>query len=87
MHTIGDGPVETQYQQQMRAVAETIDEFLNGTERPKKIGYIVMMFAFEDGPGVGRMNYMSNANRDDVKTALKEQLAAFGGMPQQTGRA
>jgi hypothetical protein len=44
-----------------------------------------MVFNFGDGPG--RANYISNANRDDVVTLLKEQIKRFEGQPEMKGRA
>lgn len=85
--TLGDAPIEERYREHMNALANAIDEYLNGPpeERaePKKNGFIVIMFEF----GLkGRANYISNASRQDVITLLKEQLARFEGFPQQEGR-
>jgi hypothetical protein len=83
--SIGDGPIEERYRLQMRAVAETIDEFLN-PDGNRRCGFIVLMFDFGGEPGA-RCNYISNADRADVVTLLREQLARFEGMPTATGRA
>jgi hypothetical protein len=84
-HTLGDAPVETRYQETMRSLAQGVDRILNGDEKPKKNGFILMIFPLNDHGG--RCNYMSNAMRDDVVVLLKEQLARFEGMPEATGRA
>ncbi len=84
-HTLGDAPVEKQYDKTMRALAQGVDRILNGDEVPKKNGFILMVFPFADHEG--RCNYMSNVQRDDVVILLKEQLARFQGMPDAKGRA
>jgi hypothetical protein len=81
---LGDAPIEAQYKAQMNAIARTIDEFIN-SDGKKKNGFILMMFPFEGHEG--RCNYMSNAERKDVITLLKEQLARFQGQPEAKGRA
>lgn len=78
---IGSGPIEPEYKQMMNALANGIDNILNGKEQPKKIGFVLLMFNFGDKPG--RCNYISNADRNDVKVLLREQLAYFEGMPEQ----
>lgn len=86
-HGIGSAPIEDRYKQQMVAVARAVDEFLNGPNAHpdnRKVGFVVMVFEF--GSTAGRMNYISNASRDDVVIALREQLSCFDGMPDsQTG--
>jgi hypothetical protein len=44
-----------------------------------------MVFNF--GESSGRLNYISNAERDDVMTMLKEQLARWEGQPEMKGTA
>jgi hypothetical protein len=74
------GPVSDQYKKQMHAIAHTLDEFLNGTEGEKLTGFCVLMFPFGDGnPSRDRINYISNANRQDMLIALKELVARFEG--------
>jgi len=82
---LGDAPVEEKHREKMRIIAQVVDEFLNGDERPKPNGFILMVFPFEGHEG--RCNYMSNANREDVVTMLKEQIARFEGQPETEGHA
>jgi hypothetical protein len=86
--TLGDGPVEERYREQIRVIAEVIDEFLNGPNKgeARENGFIVMMFPF-GGPNKGRCNYISNAERKDVIIMLKEQIARFEGQPEAEGNA
>ena len=84
---LGDAPIEPDYIEKMNALAHVLDELFNGDLKghDRKVGFCVMVFNFGDGPG--RANYISNANRDDVVTLLKEQIARFEGQPDITGRA
>jgi hypothetical protein len=84
---LGDAPIEPEYVEKMNALAHVLDEFFNGTLKghDRKVGFCVMVFNFGDGPG--RANYISNANRDDVVTLLKEQIKRFEGQPEMKGRA
>lgn len=83
---LGDAPVEERYKRQMIAVVQALDAVFNGAERPKKTGFILLVFPYNEHEG--RCNYISNgADRRDVVALLKEQLARFEGSPDVTGRA
>jgi hypothetical protein len=84
--TLGDAPIEQQYREQMNSMAQYIDRYFNSPNEGhnRKTGFILMTFAFGHE---GRCNYISNARREDVVVALKEQLARFGGSPDVTGYA
>jgi hypothetical protein len=85
--TLGDGPIEAQYVQQMNDLAHMLDELFNGEARgaERQTGFILMVFPF--GSNDGRCNYISNgADRKDVCVLLREQLARFEGMPEASGR-
>jgi hypothetical protein len=75
-NTLGDGPIQNDYVEMMKAMARAIDEFVN-PDGVKKNGFIVMMFPFGEVKEGGRCNYISNAQRDDVVTMLKEQIKRF----------
>ena len=70
----------------MKAIASGLDDILNGTERPKKTGFVVLVFPF-DGPEGQRVNYVSNAERADMRAALKEISARFDGQADVRGKA
>lgn len=70
----------------MRAMAASLDDVLNSSARPKKNGFVLLVFPF-DGPEGQRTNYVSNGKREDIIVALKEIVARFEGQPQQSGRA
>jgi hypothetical protein len=84
---LGDAPIEPDYIEKMNALAHALDDLFNGDLKghDRKVGFCVMVFNFGDGPG--RANYISNANRQDVVTLLKEQIKRFEGQPDMTGHA
>lgn len=84
---LGDAPIESKHHELMNGLAHTLDEIFNGDAHgpDRKTGFILMVFPF--GNTDGRANYISNAERADVVTMLKEQLARFEGQPEMTGRA
>jgi hypothetical protein len=86
-HQLGDAPIEQKHHAMMNALAHELDEMFNGDARgnDRKNGFILMVFPFHGADG--RANYISNAERADVVTMLKEQLARFEGQPEMTGRA
>ena len=84
-NTLGDGPIEHRYEFAMRAIAQAVSDFLKGAFAPKETGFILLVFPLNDHRG--RCNYMSNAQREDVVTLLKEQLAYFEGQPDVEGKA
>jgi hypothetical protein len=82
---LGDGPIEAKHHKMMNTLAHTLDELFNGDARgpDRQTGFILMVFPF--GNTDGRANYISNAERADVVTMLKEQLARFEGQPEMSG--
>jgi hypothetical protein len=83
-HTLGDAPIEARHRETMKAIADLLERALNkGGER--KFGFVLMLFDFGDEPG--RCNYISNAERADVITLMKEQIARFEGQPEMEGHA
>lgn len=85
-HRLGDAPIEPEYIDKMNALAHMLDEFFNGEAKghDRQNGFILMVFKFGDD---GRCNYISNADRKDVVTLLKEQIKRFEGQPELNGRA
>ncbi len=70
----------------MQSMASALDEVLNEKGKPKKNGFVLLVFPF-DGPEGQRTNYVSNGQRQDIIVALKEIVARFEGQPHQSGRA
>ena len=62
----------------LQVLAETTDDFLNGKQRPRRIGFAIFVFEFNKTDG-GRVNYVSNADRDEMLVAVREWLARAEG--------
>jgi hypothetical protein len=87
-HTLGDAPIEPEYIEKMKSIAQALDQLLNGEAKGKnkKVGFVLMLFPF--GDDTGRCNYISNgADRGDVVTLMKEQIRRFEGSPEVIGHA
>ena len=87
-YVLGDAPIEKEYRELMQAVAKTLDGYFNGGARgeDRKIGFVLLVFPF--GEAEGRCNYISNgADRRDIVTLFKEQIARFEGQPEMKGTA
>lgn len=88
-HTLGDGPIQQQYQGQMRAIARGLDEAFNGDSKgaDRKTGFVLLVFPFGNADG-SRCNFISNgADRRDIVSLMREMIARFEGQPELTGRA
>lgn len=78
---LGDKPIEEKYTETMRAIAAAVDSIFNGELCERTTGFVLMVFPFNGHEG--RCNYISNAQREDVKKLLKEQLARFENREEQ----
>lgn len=67
------GPIEMEVEVQMEAIGHVLHENM-----PEGYGFALLMFKHGDVEG-GRMNYLSDASREDMISALKELLANFEG--------
>lgn len=65
----------------MRELAQALDEIFNGAERPKKVGFALLVFEFGSP---AEINYISNARRQDMISALKELVARWEGRVHDT---
>lgn len=72
----------------MNALASGLDEALNddlkGADR--KVGFALLIYEFGT-PKDGRVNYVGNGQRDDVRMAIKELLARWEGRYAETETA
>lgn len=75
---MSEQPIQQAYIDQMRALAETLDEIFNGKLRPKVTGFTLLVFPFGDSRD-GRVNYISNADRPDMLNTMKEFIARAEG--------
>jgi len=82
---IGDAPIEPAYAQIMNDLAYIVDKAFNGDQKPRKTGFVLLVFPFEGHEG--RCNYISNADRKDIIIMMKEQIKRFEGQPDMTGHA
>lgn len=73
-------PIQEETRAVMNALAQAIDEALNGPTvlHAKKWGFALLVFPFGE-PGRDRMNYISNGHREDVLVAIKELAARWEG--------
>ena len=71
-------PIETKHHAIMNGLAQAINDALNGEERPNKIGFCLHVFQIGQTEG-GRVNYISNCDREDMLIAMKEWLARAEG--------
>lgn len=88
MPKLGDGPIDPQYHQLMNTIASVLDEAFNGQVKgaERQTGFVLLVFPFHDHEG--RCNYISNgADRKDICTLFREQIARFEGMPDITGKS
>ncbi|SIT74567.1 hypothetical protein [Pontibaca methylaminivorans] len=84
-------PIQKKYRDGMNRLARQVDEALNGQRkagRERKIGFVLLVAEFgkiEDG----RVNYISNGEREDMIAMLREYLARVEGRyhePTDAGR-
>jgi TolB-like protein len=64
----------------MQELARELDKSLNGGAKAtdRENGFVLLVFPF-NAPKGARTNYVSNGQREDIVTALKEIVARFEG--------
>lgn len=70
------GEIEQELRKAMTGVGELLDRVFNDDAPEKKIGFALLVFEFGCE---GRMNYLSNAKREDMIAAMKEWIARAEG--------
>jgi hypothetical protein len=81
----GHKPIQPEAHRVMNALAKGIDDALNGEDRrPKKWGFALLVFPFDEPGRQDRMNYIGNGKRDDVLVAIKELAARWEGRYAET---
>lgn len=73
------GPIQSEVRDIMVAIASALDQSFNPDPSKNEIGFVLLTFRFGEVEG-GRVNYISNGVRADVRVALKELLARWEGM-------
>ena len=78
-------PIEPQFRDLMNTLAAGLDEAFNGKAKgaDKRVGFALFTFNFGQFDG-GRVNYISNANREDMIASVKEWLARAEGRVAET---
>jgi hypothetical protein len=76
MTTSAHGPISERNREIMNKLAKVLDTIL------QKQGFVLLVFD-KDVSG-GRVNYISNCQRDGIVTAMKELIARFEGRYQET---
>lgn len=82
------GPIDPLYRAQMNALAHGLDQMLNGPNCPadkKRVGFFLTLFEFNNDQG--RFNYISNADKVDVRVMLKDVLARIEARMSPEGQA
>lgn len=77
----GHGPVDPKVIDYMKALGAGIDDILNGKNSDKdnpKWGFALLVFPFGEVAD-GRVNYLSNAERETMIVAMKEFIARHEG--------
>jgi hypothetical protein len=75
-------PIQAEFRDKMNAMAQGLDEVLNGDKHGKdrKVGFVLLVFPLGEVSGA-RTNYISNGERSDIVILLKEMVARFEGQP------
>lgn len=80
------GAIEPAAQEPMRKLATVVDTMLNGPRGmglDRRWGFVVLVAEFGRIEG-GRVNYISNGERDDMVAMLREYLARLEGRVAET---
>lgn len=82
----GHGPIQPELQETMAAVASAVDEIFNGPAKgaDKQVAFVLLTAKFGQIDG-GRVNYISNGEREDIIAMMKETIARFEGRVIETG--
>lgn len=73
-------PIDSHYRELMNSLATGLNDVLGG------LGFALLIFEHGSVDG-GRVNYISNSNRDDMIAAMREWLARAEGRAHDAPRA
>ena len=79
-------PIQGKYKKAMNRIAQAIDEAFNGKRkagRKPTVGFILLTAEFGKIDG-GRVNYISNGEREDMIAMMREYLARVEGRYTET---
>jgi hypothetical protein len=79
------GPIIEDQREMMNGIARALDQGFNGDARGKdrKVAFVLLTAPFNTTDG--RVNYISNGERSDIITMMKELLARFEGRYDEKG--
>lgn len=72
------GPIEEKFRALMNETARALDRLFNGEKKgaDREVAFVLLTWNFGEG---GRANYISNGERPEMITAMKELVARFEG--------
>ena len=79
-----DEQISREYREAMQDLARALDRIFNEEGKPKTTCFVVLIAPFNEE---SRVNYISNGQRKDIITMMKEFIARAEGQPELTGRA
>lgn len=71
------GPIQAEHRDLMNAIARSLDDVFN-PGKTRKVAFVVLTANMGDYEG-GRVNYISNGDRADIISMMKETIARFEG--------
>ena len=77
-------PIQEKHRVMMNELAATLDELFNGKAKPRRIFFTLLVGEFGKMEG-GRINYISNGNREDMSASIRELLARWEGRYREEG--
>lgn len=82
---MGFGPISADHREMMSNIARALDQGFNGDLKghDRTVAFVLLTAPFDTTDG--RVNYISNGDRRDIVTMLKELLARFEGRYDEKG--
>jgi hypothetical protein len=81
-----DGPIDSKFQNIMGTLAHAIDQLVNKDKKPPENGFVLIVFPFGLMDGQ-KVNYVTNARREDLIILMRGQIARLEGMSGGEGNA
>jgi hypothetical protein len=77
-------PIQENHRAMMNNLAAVLDEIFNGKAKQRRIFFTLLVGEFGKMEG-GRINYISNGNREDMSASIRELLARWEGRYREEG--
>ena len=80
-------PIQKEYRENMNKIARLIDTVFNkgAKDKNEKVAFVLLVAPFGDDEG--RCSYISNGDRKDIISLMKEMIARFEGQANVKGNA